>query len=122
MCPTRGETATAFGPNTGTMCRFSAQYWIIATPREARGSASGGSTTIFGRGCSLLASGIIDAGLQLSLALCAPAAIACNTTVATNSKEVFRFAIFLSPMQRWTFSAHGKYRLQCTSNVQVNAA
>jgi len=102
MCPMRGETARAFGPNTGTMCRFSAQYWIIATPREASGSASGGSMTIFAGG-SLVVSGITGAGRQLSLALCAIAVVAHNTIAATDSRDMpfglayFGFSMFFPP-------------------------
>jgi hypothetical protein len=64
----------------GTMSRFSAQYSIISSPREASGSASGGLMTIFGAGSlASLASGITWTGRQLSLALCATAIIALNT-------------------------------------------
>src|SRR4051794_1251121 len=82
MCPIRGETATAVWPNTAVMCRFSAQYWIIATLREASGSASGGSMTILAGGCSPPASGIIGEGLQLLPALSAAAVMAHTATAA----------------------------------------
>src|SRR5271169_4377948 len=104
MCPTRGETARALGPNTGTRCRFSAQYWITATPREASGSASGGSMTIFAGG-SVVASGITGAGRHLSLAFCATAVMAYKTMAATASRNVafdllyFGFAMFFPPMR-----------------------
>jgi hypothetical protein len=32
MCPMRGDTARAFGPNTGTIRRFSARYWMTTRP------------------------------------------------------------------------------------------
>ena len=47
----RGDTSSAFGPNTGTICRFSVRYWMNTTPR-LNGSAKGASTTIFAAGCS----------------------------------------------------------------------
>ena len=49
-CPIRGDASSAFGPNTGTICRFSVRYWMNTTPR-LNGSAKGGSTTIFAAGC-----------------------------------------------------------------------
>src|SRR4026209_1780712 len=105
MCPARGETARAFAPNTGTRCRFSAQYWIIATPREASGSASGGSMTIFAGGS--LASGITEAGRHLSVAFCATAVVAYKAMAAIDTREVpielvyFRIAIsFLLDIHR----------------------
>jgi hypothetical protein len=49
-CPMRGETASAAGPNTGTIRMFSARYWRTTTPR-ASASASGGSTKILAGGC-----------------------------------------------------------------------
>src|SRR5581483_4574870 len=39
MCPTRGDTAAAAGPNTGTMSRFSIRYRNRTTPRD-RGPAA----------------------------------------------------------------------------------
>ena len=45
----RGDTSRAFGPNTGTICRFSVRYWMNTTPR-LNGSAKGASTTIFAAG------------------------------------------------------------------------
>ena len=55
----RGDTSSAFGPNTGTICRFSVRYWMNTTPR-LNGLAKGGSTTIFaaGWGFSSLSDGV----------------------------------------------------------------
>jgi hypothetical protein len=84
------------------MCRFWAQYWIIATPREASGPASGGSMMIVAGG-SLPVSGITEAGGQMSVAFCAIAVIAYNTMAATDSRDVhfelvcFRLAICFPP-------------------------
>src|SRR3982751_3185576 len=96
-CPTRGETVRAPGPNTGTRCRFSAQYLIIATPRNASGSASGGSMTIFAGGSPV--SGITPAGRHLSLAFCANEVIAHKNMTAIDSSgtpfDLTRFRIFI---------------------------
>jgi hypothetical protein len=46
-CPIRGETASAAGPNTGTIRTFSARYWRTTTPR-ASGAGRGESTTTLG--------------------------------------------------------------------------
>ncbi len=81
MCPTRGETAAAFEPN-GTMCRFSAQSWMIATPREDEQFNPWEASTILGEGCTQRGIGIIGPGLQLSLGLCAIAVIVYKTTAA----------------------------------------
>src|SRR4249919_3839885 len=104
MCPTRGETVRAFGPNTDTRRRFCAQYWITTTPREASAPASGGSMMIFAGGSLALASGITGAGRHLSVALCATAVVAHNTTAATDSRDApfelgdFRIAMVFPPM------------------------
>src|SRR5215475_5354843 len=74
------------------MCRFSAQYWIMATDRAASGSASGGSTTIFAGGCSPVM-GIIETG-QWSVTLCANAGVMHSTT-ARDSQEFIRFIIIV---------------------------
>src|ERR1700722_7648553 len=50
MCPMRGYTSSGFGPNTGTIRKFSARYWMNTYPRDS-GSANGGSTMIFAGGC-----------------------------------------------------------------------
>jgi hypothetical protein len=60
------------------MCRFWAQYWIIATPREASGPVSGGSIMIFAGGSLAPASGITAVSRQTSVAFCATAVIAHN--------------------------------------------
>jgi len=70
--------------NVQVLCTI---YWIIATPREASGPASGGSITIFAGG-SLPVSGITGAGRQMSVAFCAIAVIAYNTMAATDSRAV----------------------------------
>jgi hypothetical protein len=59
------------------------KVWIIATPREASGSASGASMTIFAGGSLALASGITGAGRQMSVAFLATAVIAYDTMAAT---------------------------------------
>jgi hypothetical protein len=73
---------------------------MIATPREASGSASGGSMTIFAGG-SLPVSGMTCGGLQLSVAFCAAAFIGHNRMATgirkTTVKRVYlSFAIFSS--------------------------
>src|SRR5687767_7310121 len=75
---------------------------MIATPREASGSTSGGSMTIFDGG-SLPVSGMTAAGRQLSIALCAAAVLAHNTKTATPSRDspldvvYFRSGMFFPP-------------------------
>src|SRR6266571_6333401 len=111
-CPTRGETARALAPNTGTRCRFSVQYSIITTPREASGSGSGASMTILAGGS--LATGI-TAGRHLSFAPCATAVVAHSTMAATDSRDApfepgySRLAMFLPPVS-----------IQCTSDDGAN--
>jgi hypothetical protein len=55
----RGDTASAAGPNTGDIRRFSVRNWITTTPL-ASWSGTGGSMMIFAGGCS--ASGTEAAG------------------------------------------------------------
>jgi hypothetical protein len=86
MCPTRGETA-AFVPKTGARCRFCVQYGMIATPREASGSASGGRTTIFAGGSSPV-SGITDVTPQPSFGVCANTVVAGKKTAATARRDI----------------------------------
>jgi hypothetical protein len=68
---------------------------MIATLREASGSASGGSITIFAGG-SVSVSGITRAGLQLSVGVWAAAVAAYNTIAAARNEAFHRFAIVLS--------------------------
>jgi hypothetical protein len=77
--PDVGDTSSAFGPNTGTIRRFSARYWMTTRPWTSE-SASGGSMTIFAAGS--LASGTTGAGPRISLAVCAIAVDAHRTAVA----------------------------------------
>jgi hypothetical protein len=53
--------------------------WIIATPREASGPASGGSITVFAGGSLAPASGITGVSRQTSVAFCATTVMAYNT-------------------------------------------
>jgi hypothetical protein len=64
--PLRGNTSRALGPNTGTIRRFSARYWMKTRP-WANGSAKGGSTMILAGACS--ASGTTAAGPSTSPAV-----------------------------------------------------
>src|SRR3989441_3791993 len=79
MCPMRGDTSRAFGPNTGTILRLTARYWMTTRPWTSE-SASGGSMTILGAGS--LASGTTGAGPRMSLAVCAIAVDAHRTAAA----------------------------------------
>ena len=63
---------------------FSAQYAITTTPREASGSASGASMTIFAAG-SVPVSGMTWAGLHVCVALCARAVLPDSIMAATDS-------------------------------------
>ena len=63
----RGDTSSAFGPNTGTIRKFSARYWMNTYPRDS-GSANGGSTMIFAGGCCSV-SGTTPAGPRKSFAV-----------------------------------------------------
>src|SRR5258708_21680194 len=74
---------------------------MITTPREASGSANGGSRTIFAGGCSIV-SGITWAGLQMSVGLWAAAVIAYNTMPA-DSKDAPFFRCDISFLQCWGF-------------------
>src|ERR1700730_19349298 len=65
----RGETASALGPNTGSILRLITRYWINTLPSES-GPGSGGSTMIRAGGCSTVNG--TTAGGQVSLARSAP--------------------------------------------------
>jgi len=97
------------------MCRFSAQYWIITTPREASGPASGGSMKIFAGGCSLV-SGITGAAPQVCVALCATAVMAHNTMAVIDSRDApfFRVAMFFLLNICADSKQESRYRLSCS--------
>ena len=73
MCPIRGDTASAAGPNTGTMYRFSVRYWITTRPCDS-GSARGGSAMILAGGS--FARGTRGAAPRTRRTLCAAAGAA----------------------------------------------
>src|SRR5471030_1514704 len=69
----RGDTASAAGPNTCTILRFSARYWMNTRPL-ASASGIGGSTTR--RAGGSLLSGTTGAGPRISRAV-ASVAVEC---------------------------------------------
>jgi len=65
--PMRGVTASALGPNTGSILRFTARYWMKTMP-SLSGPGSGASTMIRAGGCGAV-SGATPAGPSTSAAL-----------------------------------------------------
>jgi len=75
-------------------CRFWVQYWMITTPREASGWASGGKMTIFAGG-SVPLTGMTVVGPQVSLCFELASALIASTTTATATAAEYRSSLMI---------------------------